>query len=189
MKRFWGRGYTRQAYSEEVAKLHSMLLLLIGAAGTGKTLMLKTLMRVAEEEGVGTILFAAHTGVAACLVEFGATLCSLLSLRRTDPTREGECPDPGTNAREQFERLAGPLEMVCMIAIDEISFLNPPFLHHISVRLQRFLDCSLPFGGLLVLAMGDFHQLSPVNSASLMTEVVRDTVVAVPGRRGSKKAR
>ena len=79
--------------------------------------------------------------------------------------------------------------LVVMLALDEISFLNPAFLHHIKVRLQRLLDCTLPFGGLLVLAMGDFHQLSPVNSASLMTEVVRDSVLAVPGRRGSKKAR
>ena len=77
-------------------------------------------MRIAEAEGVGTILFAAHTGVAASLVEFGATLCSLLSLRRTDPNREGECPDPGTNAREQFERLAGPMYLVVMLALDEM---------------------------------------------------------------------
>lgn len=189
MKRLRDRGLSRQVYSEEVAKLHQMLLLVIGAAGTGKTLMLKTLLRIAEAEGVGSILFAAHTGVAASLVEFGATLCSLLSLRRTDPNREGECPDPGSNAREQFERLAGPSYFVVMIAIDEVSFLNPPFLHHINVRLQRLLDCSLPFGGLLVLAMGDFHQLSPVSSASLMTELVRDTVLVVPGRRRGKRAR
>jgi hypothetical protein len=42
--------------------------------------------------------------------------------------------------------------------------LSALLLHHVNTRLQHLLDCKLPFGGLIVILAGNFHQRTTVRA-------------------------
>ena len=65
----------------------------------------------------------------------------------------------GANAK-----LASELSQVKYVIIDEISMVGSNLLWNINQRLKQIMGSEKYFGGLNVIATGDFHQLRPVNN-------------------------
>lgn len=73
-------GQSREQYSTLLCELN-MLFLLVGAAGVGKSHMLKAVLRVMHDEDLGGAVFSAYTGVAVThLPAPSATCCTLLGI-------------------------------------------------------------------------------------------------------------
>jgi hypothetical protein len=131
-----------------------MLHVLWGAAGTGKTEMLKVLEQVMLRDCLGRIVFCAWMGVAASLLPHGLTMCGatgLTPMQFKQKTRfTAQCVDAQLTT---FEKLCGPSEEVSMVVMDEMSTFGPVYLHHASTRFGQLMrapsDCS--FGGCLAL--------------------------------------
>ena len=49
-----------------------------------------------------------------------------------------------------------------MIVIDEISMVGKRLLNFVDTRLQQLTGTKMDFGGISIIAVGDFYQLKPV---------------------------
>jgi len=124
---------------------------LTGGAGTGKSFVLK---RFLESQKKLPIL--ASTGAAAILIG-GRTFHSFFGLGMMQGG-----PDFVFQKGAQNKSLKKRLTKPSMIVIDEISMLSHEALDA-AERLARFhRDSQSPWGGLRVIAVGDFAQLPPV---------------------------
>ena len=121
---------------------------LTGAAGTGKTTLVKKLI---DENSLKKIVVA-PTGIAALNIG-GATINSAFRIGFDTFPVIKESNDP------RFKKLLKNLEL---LIIDEISMVRAPMLDAISETLKLHRDSSEPFGGIHVLACGDLFQLPPV---------------------------
>ena len=121
---------------------------LTGAAGTGKTTLVKKLI---DENSLKKIVVA-PTGIAALNIG-GATINSAFRIGFDTFPVIKESNDP------RFKKLLKNLEL---LIINEISMVRAPMLDAISETLKLHRDSSKPFGGVHVLACGDLFQLPPV---------------------------
>jgi hypothetical protein len=182
----------RSVYSKAVRQEHTVHHLLHGAAGTGKSLMLRALDRVMQRLDVGGMAYTAYTGVAAKeLPNDAPTICTLATIPRNAPTDHVELKDLTKKEEVRFEQFVGSSDRLICIVIDEISFLSTEVLHHLSRRLQQLLGCELPFGGLVVILGGDFHQLpaigSPLHRALVHTDVDASALQTLEVRNNKPK--
>lgn len=130
-----------------------------GKAGCGKTHATQALLGAVEKTlGSDCVAACAFQGVTAQnLWPRGRTLHSFfgISSRRTSNEREATVP-------------ASALEALTLLVIDEISLVQANLLDSVNVKLQRAKDNTLPFGGCVVVCLGDFYQLDPVGGTSLL---------------------
>ena len=151
-------------------------LLLLGTAGTGKTHTAKvgiTEVRIALGS-YDSVLTMAFSGVASANLGTGSrTIDSIFHTNRADAGEDLTGPD--------LDTLVDELEYVQLMVIDEISTCGAASLEVVSRRMQqvarvlwrRNFRCAPPanlgsFGGVGVVLMGDFAQIPPVLSTSLM---------------------
>ena len=154
----------------------ALRLLLLGTAGTGKTHTANvgiTEVRLLLHS-YDSVLTMAFTGVAAANLGTGSrTIDSVFHTNRADAVED--------LTGDALDTLVSDLESVELLVIDEISTCGAAALEVVSRRMQqvarvlwrRRLRCPPPdemgpFGGIGVLLMGDFAQLPPVLSTSLM---------------------
>ena len=146
---------TRKEYSEAVALVHRMHYLLVGAPGTGKSLLLRALLQLMDEEDLGCAIFSAYTGVAVTALPLpAATYCKLTGIPGDAGSTLEDLPAASDRAQRTFNAIVGDAHRLIMIVLDEASFLGTPHLHHLDQRLQQLLGCKLPFGGLVVVLAG-----------------------------------
>ena len=124
-------------------------LFVTGRAGTGKSTLLRAIVRSLADE----VVIGAPTGIAAFNVG-GQTLHSLFRLPREGLLLDGE--EDEVDPRDVFE--AGDVTLV----IDEVSMVRADVLNAIDHGLRRKREQDEPFGGVRVIAFGDTHQLPPV---------------------------
>jgi hypothetical protein len=168
--------------------------LVIGGPGTGKTFVAKYLADCCATLGVGA-RSAALAASAAGLLSKGCTLHTLVGLggRKKAGTAGAESgsgiPKDFTKAVpiDKLRKLRNKFQNVRLLIIDELSMVPVDLLGHVNHRLQvstpsrtaptnsdslqLVMDNTLPFGGLVVVMMGDFDQLPPVmgqNAAALL---------------------
>src|SRR5258708_9843158 len=132
-----------------------LLMQLTGEGGTGKSKVIQKITDTFDALGAQTrLLKGAYTGIAACSIG-GATLHSLCGI----PVR-GKQPSMTT-----LNKLILVWQNVWYLIIDEYSMISRSFLSQISSTLSLVMDRvqgyvnALPFGGLMVIICGDFHQL------------------------------
>ena len=141
--------------------------LLLGAGGTGKSELIKALQRVVRRLRLGGFVVSAWTGVASA--PFGSpTLTSMLGINfmNLDELKDADEAQIA-KMQSEFAALTGcdPHDLVAFI-IDEISFVEDKGLCQIDRQLRRLTGHNAPFGGVALIAAGDFIQLSPPGSTN-----------------------
>lgn len=128
-----------------------------GKPGVGKTVLIRAL----QELGRKSYVTGAPTGLAA-LNGGGKTIHSLFGIPTSDgiidPTynRFSSSTNVWNNARYNIKNLI----------IDEISMVRCDQLDFIDRFLRKVKERDLPFGGIQVIAVGDFFQLPPVTKGT-----------------------
>lgn len=131
-------------------------MFLTGSAGTGKSFTLREMRRWAFDTGknIGT---TATTGSAAILVG-GRTIHSYLGIGLAKK-------NPHELARQVMLRnpaKVAVLRKLDVLIIEEVSMMDAELFQKVSEFLKIVRGCSLSFGGLQMLLIGDMCQLPPV---------------------------
>lgn len=137
-------------------------IFLTGAAGTGKSELIKRfLMSNRCRFGTGGVFAVASTGAAAMLLRgstfhrfFGLGLCS---------GELSDIVDKGAKSSSVIRRLRECTALV----IDEISMLSGFVLEAAEQIARRVRKSELPWGGIKIIAVGDFAQLAPISNGKI----------------------
>jgi ATP-dependent exoDNAse (exonuclease V) alpha subunit len=124
------------------------VIVIIGRAGTGKTTLIKEMMKNTHVKQA----VVAFTGVAA-LNAGGQTIHSFFRIP-TKIINEGEL-ELVRGAHQLFKNLE-------RLIIDEISMVRADLLDNVDQALRLNRHSNLPFGGVQIVMVGDFLQLPPV---------------------------
>lgn len=136
---------------------------LTGGAGVGKSLVIntlyQTLSRLFNSDADSNpdepkILLCAPTGKASFNIG-GQTIHSAFKL----PLNQKELNELSAGISNT---LSSKLQNLKVLIIDEISMVGQHILDMVDKRLRHLLDSSKPFGGVSVIAVGDFFQLKAV---------------------------
>ena len=161
-----------ERFSLPLGHLEPLLLHINGAAGTGKSFLLKTLINgvryVTEKRKLSinpeqpTVVVGAPTNNAAFHIG-GNTIHSLLGFNFGDEDINAYCQTNGQQAKD----LPWKFENTRLMALDEVSMIGSNMFTKISLRLQEILNLHPKwrfnsFGGLDIVLLGDFFQLPPV---------------------------
>ncbi|VEU19918.1 DEKNAAC100769 [Brettanomyces naardenensis] len=132
-----------------------------GSAGTGKSLLLKSLIKALRaQHPSGAVAVTASTGLAACNIG-GQTLHSFTGIG----LGEGEAAallkkvKRQQKARERWKNLE-------VLIIDEISMIDGELFGKLDFIARKMKKNNLPFGGIQLIVCGDFYQLPPVVKGS-----------------------
>ena len=134
-----------------------------GGPGSGKTFLVNALVSEYKDQ----IVVTATTGAASTLYSDALTLHKALGLTRVKaPGRNGAMTDPPCAAVKRSE-LQDRFRDRAALVIDEASMLDKVFLRAVDLRLQTITQQRVPFGGMLIVLVGDLFQLEPVNGIKL----------------------
>jgi ATP-dependent DNA helicase PIF1 len=126
-----------------------------GQAGTGKSFLIKYIENYSKTMEK-TLYLTASTGCAACLIG-GTTLHSWAGV--------GLGQDPIKKLVRTVRRNFGCMakwRKTDILVIDEISMISGEYLEKLNA-IGKIIRCSQrPFGGIQVIAIGDFFQLPPI---------------------------
>ncbi|MFH0769845.1 MAG: helix-turn-helix domain-containing protein [Candidatus Peregrinibacteria bacterium] len=126
---------------------------LTGAAGTGKSYLLDRYLAGKPSEDFPVV---ASTGAAAVIVG-GRTFHSFFGLG----ILEGG-PEAAVGRALRSHKLLRRLNRACCVVIDEVSMLAGTTLKAAETVARRARGNDAPWGGLRIIAVGDFAQLPPI---------------------------
>jgi len=143
-------------------------IFLTGKAGTGKTTLLKEIIKSTHKNCV----VVAPTGIAA-LNAGGVTIHSMFQLPFGGFIPDNSIPQFFENSkfetkatlRRHFKMSAlkkSVIQNMELLIIDEVSMLRSDLMDAIDFMLQSVRRKNLPFGGVQVLFIGDLLQLPPI---------------------------
>jgi hypothetical protein len=144
-----------------------LLYWLDGAAGCGKTfatrILVDTVRGIAGRRDA--VLTCAFQGNAACNLELGArTIHSAFGIKIFGGAAGA---DDRRGARGAADTLRVDFPRLQLVVIDEISMVASDMFAHVEAKLRSTFDAERPFGGVVVVAIGDFLQLPPVKGLSV----------------------
>ncbi|KAL2076326.1 hypothetical protein ACEWY4_028078 [Coilia grayii] len=151
-----------------------------GGAGTGKshlikciynevTKILRRLPALHEEEDISTptVLLTSFTGTAAFNIS-GSTHSILKLPKNLKPPYQG--------LGNSLDEIRIFLKRLQVIVIDEVSMVSKELFAYVDLRLQQIKGRKKPFGGVSILCVGDFFQLSPVGKTKALCVFEENTV-------------
>ena len=144
-------------------------LFLSGSAGTGKSFTIKKIVEYLENNNINYGL-TALTGCAASLIN-GQTIHSYLLLG-IDKTLK----DIYNDLSKKYIAKLKSLKSLNTLIIDEISMMSNELIELIDELFKMIKSNILPFGGIQVILVGDFHQLPPVKGNYCFTSPVWDVL-------------
>ena len=168
----WCRNLRRSNKTKTISE--PFHLFVTGGAGTGKSHLINAVVHMArrelqtlcEDNPEGTtVLLMAPTGCAAKNIK-GNTIHSALSIPVDNRHNSNLLP----LSANRLASMRFHLQNLKLVIIDEISMVGYSLLNNIHLRLQDIMgttDSSSYFGGMSVLAVGDFYQLQPVGNKHL----------------------
>ena len=134
-----------------------------GAAGTGKSYIVREIiqeLRAAKKPGV---FVTASTGIAASLLD-GTTIHSFAGAGiGTDFAPLLRAVLASTSAVARWVACA-------VLVVDEVSMVDGAYFDALDAIARACRGNTRPFGGIQVIASGDFHQLPPVKPVKLCFE-------------------
>ena len=142
-----------------------MYYMITGSAGTGKSVLLRTLyqslsrfysLHPLHNPDLKSVLKLSATGKAAYLIK-GQTIHAGLGIRPADSYEYYE-----KVAADRLNSLYVQFQNTKVIMIDEVSLVGTNFFRFIDCRLQEICGNSEPFGGMHMICFGDLYQLPPV---------------------------
>ena len=141
-------------------------IFLSGGAGVGKSFLvnviteyLKRILRYPNQTlDEPSVLVTASTGKAATNIN-GTTLHSAFHLPVKTGNRSFEYRKPSD---EVLHVMRNKYKYLKVLLIDEISMTGKETFRHLNRTLQLIKNNTFPFGGISVIAIGDFLQLPPV---------------------------
>lgn len=137
-----------------------------GSAGTGKSLLLKTLIKNLKAQHPNDLIcVTASTGLAAYNIG-GMTINSCTGIGLGTGSVADLCKKIRSNkkAKERWDKMK-------VLIIDEISMIDGRLIDKLESIARRLKNADKPFGGVQIIFCGDFYQLPPVSKD-------RDTVFA-----------
>jgi len=141
-----GLAADQRAAVEAVVRRKERLVLISGAAGTGKS---HVIHRITDAQ----TLVVAPTGLAACNVN-GTTI------HRAFGIPIGVVQASALRAVRSDE--AAVLKRIERLVLDEVSMARADIIDALDHRLRTVRRCEAPFGGVQVVLVGDPYQLPPV---------------------------
>lgn len=120
---------------------------LTGAAGTGKSWLLKEIIRLVRSKMPSRKLYVTSSTGKSALHIGGTTLFKAFGFPKVGAAFK--CPD----------RCQGDITLI----LDEISMITIQLLEHLDALLRHHRKIKKPMGGIQVVFVGDFLQLPPVD--------------------------
>ncbi|HYF10420.1 MAG TPA: AAA family ATPase [Candidatus Paceibacterota bacterium] len=146
-----------QAEALDILKMGRNVFL-TGAAGSGKTHVLREFIQWLKEKNIG-VAVTASTGIAATHLG-GMTIHAWSGLGIRD-----KLSDRDIDELEAFQYLWKRYDGTQVLIIDEVSMLHHFRLDLLERLARSFKRNERPFGGMQVVICGDFFQLPPVSRA------------------------
>lgn len=150
--RFEAEGLTQSQYSCLVDITKKKNVLITGAAGTGKSFLLKFL----KEKLGARLRVVATTGVAAINVG-GSTFHSWAGIGLGEGTAEELAAVILENPKATSR-----IRKAAVLAVDEVSMLDADLFCRLDAAFRIVRGKQAPFGGIQMVFFGDFLQLPPV---------------------------
>ena len=135
--------------------LQSGLTVITGGPGTGKTTVVQTIIRLAEQEGL-RILLCAPTGRAAKRL-------AETTQRKAKTIHRLLVPDGHVGAMQVFEYNETKMLPADLVIVDEVSMLDMEMMYHLLSALKPQCRCIL---------VGDADQLPSVGAGAVMHDII-----------------
>lgn len=168
---------SEQEYVLNLAML-GRLIFFTGSAGTGKSVLLRLIiknLKTKYKNKPAAVAVTASTGLAACNIG-GITLHSFAGIG----LGQALVPELVTKIKRNKKALRKWAHTEVLI-IDEISMIDGKLFDKLDEIAQRFKYLSKPFGGIQIIACGDFYQLPPVSKSETLpdgTEIQNEAMFA-----------
>ena len=134
-------------------------LFITGPGGTGKTFLIKEIVRSMKERGI-VYQVCAMTGCAAVLLGDGTkTLHSWCGMGLANGHKDAICHKIVHNKKTK-----GALKKVIILIVDEVSMLSKRIFEALDDAMKSLRKSDAPFGGVQIIFTGDFFQLPPVGN-------------------------
>ncbi|KAF7784570.1 hypothetical protein Agabi119p4_735 [Agaricus bisporus var. burnettii] len=130
-----------------------------GSAGTGKSVLLREIIKLRRETSPDAVAVTASTGIAALNIG-GVTLHSWAGIKLGDEPIERFVGK--VRGQTMFHSLWMRWQEVKTLIIDEISMIDGPLFDYLEVIARKLRNSTQPFGGIQLVLCGDFCQLPPV---------------------------
>lgn len=142
--------------------LQSGMTVITGGPGTGKTTVVQTIIRLAEQEGL-RILLCAPTGRAAKRL-------AETTQRKAKTIHRPLIPDGHVGKVQSFEYNETKLLPADLVIVDEVSMLDMEMMYHLLNALKPQCRCIL---------VGDADQLPSVGAGAVLHDVIASEMVPV----------
>ena len=142
--------------------LQSGMTVITGGPGTGKTTVVQTIIRLAEQEGL-RILLCAPTGRAAKRL-------AETTQRKAKTIHRLLVPDGHVGAMQVFEYNETKMLPADLVIVDEVSMLDMEMMYHLLSALKPQCRCIL---------VGDADQLPTVGAGAVLHDIIASGQVPV----------
>lgn len=152
--------------------LQGTSLFYTGSAGTGKSVLLRSIIKSLRRKYPTGVAVTASTGLAACNIG-GITLHSFGAIGLGTGTVDNLIKKIKRNKKAH-----GRWRDTKVLIIDEVSMVDGELLDKLNEIAKRLRKNNAPFGGIQLVACGDFYQLPPVVKKISAEGDTRDDVEA-----------